>query len=205
MEAWIIHIMNQFGYIGIAFLIALENIFPPIPSEVILTFGGFMTLSTKLSIIGVIIAATIGSVMGALLLYFLGRFLTPQRLKKLLDGNVGKILHLKISDIEKADQWFDTHGRLTVFFCRFIPLVRSLISIPAGMSEMPFMSFVFLTTIGTLIWNTVLVLLGKAAGDSWQKIVAMIDYYAVAIFFIIIVIIMFSLVVYYHRHLHKKK
>lgn len=205
MEAWIIHIMNQFGYIGIAFLIALENIFPPIPSEVILTFGGFMTLSTKLSIIGVIIAATIGSVMGALLLYFLGRFLTPQRLKKLLDGNVGKILHLKISDIEKADQWFDTHGRLTVFFCRFIPLVRSLISIPAGMSEMPFMSFVFLTIIGTLIWNTVLVLLGKAAGDSWQKIVAMIDYYAVAIFFIIIVIIMFSLVVYYHRHLHKKK
>ena len=93
MQEIIIQVMNQFGYFGVAFLIMIENIFPPIPSEVILTFGGFMTTYSELGIIGMIIAATIGSVLGALILYFVGRLLSVERLEKLVSGRLGKVLH----------------------------------------------------------------------------------------------------------------
>ena len=134
MQEMVLSIMEQFGYFGVFFLIAVENIFPPIPSEVILLFGGFMTTFTKLSVVGVIIAATLGSLLGAIVLYFIGKILNKERLKRIVSGKIGKVLRLKESDIDKADHWFDTKGNKTVFFCRFIPIVRSLISIPAGMS-----------------------------------------------------------------------
>ena len=134
MQEIIITLINKFGYLAISFLIALENIFPPIPSEIILTFSGFMTIHTKLNIIWVIISATIGSVVGAFILYKIGNILNKERMEKLIKSKVGKVLRLKKKDIEKADYWFDTKGSITVFFCRFIPIVRSLISIPAGMS-----------------------------------------------------------------------
>ena len=144
MQEFIIEMMNNFGYFGIFFLIALENVFPPIPSEVILLFGGFMTTYTKLNIAIVIIAATLGSLLGAIVLYYIGKILNKERLKKIVSGKIGKILRLKEEDIEKADIWFDTKGQKTVFFCRFIPIVRSLISIPAGMSEMKMQKFLYL-------------------------------------------------------------
>ena len=121
MQAWIIEMMNQFGYLGVAGLIALENIFPPIPSEVILTFGGFMTTYTTLGVWGVIAAATVGSVIGAIVLYGVGRFLKPDRLKKLLAGRLGRILRLDPDDIDDAIAWFNRKGYTAVFFCRFIP------------------------------------------------------------------------------------
>ena len=116
MQEFIIQIMNQFGYFGIFFLIALENIFPPIPSEVILLFGGFMTTYTKLNLFGVVIASTLGSLLGAIVLYFVGKILNKERLKKIVNGKIGKVLRLKASDIDKADHWFDTKGNKTVFF-----------------------------------------------------------------------------------------
>ena len=146
MEEMILSIMNQFGYIGVLLLIAIENVFPPIPSEVILLFGGFMTTYTELNVIGMIIFSTLGSLIGAIVLYYIGKILNKERLKKIVSGKVGKILRLKNEDIEKADHWFDTKGNKTVFFCRFIPIVRSLISIPAGMSEMPMLKFLIYTT-----------------------------------------------------------
>ena len=136
MQEIIINLMNQFGYIGIFLLIAIENIFPPIPSEVILTFGGYMTTYSNLNVPLVILSATLGSLLGAIVLYAIGKILNKERLMKIVSGKVGKILHLKKEDIESADKWFDTKGEKCVFFCRFIPIVRSLISIPAGMSEM---------------------------------------------------------------------
>ena len=160
MQDIVIQIIENWGYIGVAMLIAIENIFPPIPSEVILAFGGFMTTKTTLNAIGVIIAATIGSVVGAIVLYLIGRILNKERLERIVSGKIGKVLRLKKEDIEKADKWFDTKGQKTVFICRFIPIVRSLISIPAGMSEMPFIKFLIYTILGSTIWNTVLVLLG---------------------------------------------
>ncbi len=177
MENWITEFMEQFGYIGIFLLIALENLFPPIPSEVILTAGGFMTTRTGLTVTGVIIAATLGSVVGAVILYGIGRLLDVERLEKIID-RYGRILRVTKEDIHKADAWFDKYGYWTVFFCRMVPLIRSLISIPAGMSNMNFWMFILFTTLGTLIWNIILVLLGAAFGESWDTIVHYMDIYS---------------------------
>lgn len=177
MQNWITDIMEQFGYLGIFLMIALENVFPPIPSEVILTFGGFMTTYTDLTIPGVVVAATIGSVFGAVILYGIGLMLDVERLEKIVD-RWGHILRVKKEDIRRADAWFDKYGYWTVLFCRMIPLIRSLISIPAGMSNMKFGMFLLFTTLGTLIWNVVLVLLGALLGDSWEDILAFMDVYS---------------------------
>lgn len=177
MQEWIIQIMNQFGYLGIALLIAIENIFPPIPSEVILTFGGFMTTCSNLNIWLVILVSTIGSVVGAIILYGIGRLLTPHRLGKIID-KFGRFLRVKREDIQKAEKWFNRRGSLTVFFCRFIPIVRSLISIPAGMAQMNIGKFLLYTTLGTSIWNIILVYLGSFAGENWENIASFIHKYA---------------------------
>lgn len=177
MQDWIVNFMNQFGYLGITLLIALENIFPPIPSEVILTFGGFMTTYTDLKVLGVILASTVGSLLGACVLYGVGNILSAERLGKILDGKIGQILHFNKEDVFKACDWFNSKGKSTVFICRCIPIVRSLISIPAGMAKMKFGLFFLLTSLGSLIWNTVLVYLGVAASSSWEKIVAGTDVY----------------------------
>ena len=178
MQNWIITIMNRFGYLGVAGLIGLENIFPPIPSEVILTFGGFMTTCTDLTFTGVVVSSTIGSLIGAILLYGIGWILSYDKLCRILSGKTGKILHLYPEDIDKAVSWFDKRGNYTVFFCRFIPIVRSLISIPAGCAKMKMLPFLLLTTAGSFIWNTVLVYLGALAGKSWSKIAGYMDTYS---------------------------
>ena len=175
MQELIISIMNEFGYLGIFLLIAIENIFPPIPSEVILLFGGFMTTYSDLNIVNVVIFSTLGSLLGAIVLYYIGKILNKERLKKIVSGKVGKILRLKTKDIDKADEWFDTKGNKTVFFCRFIPIVRSLISIPAGMSEMPMGKFLIYTIAGSLIWNAVLTILGSSFGENWESILGIFD------------------------------
>ena len=169
--------MDQFGYFGVFLLIMIENVFPPIPSEVILTFGGFMTTYSDMTRMGVIIAATAGSIIGAMILYSIGLFLDVARLEKIVD-RWGGVLRLTRKDIHKADAWFDKYGPWTVLLCRLVPLIRSLISIPAGMSNMNFPLFILLTTIGSLIWNTALVMIGAAVGDNWQSIVHYMDIYS---------------------------
>ncbi len=178
--------MEQFGYVGIALIIALENVFPPIPSEIVLPFGGFMTTNSSLTIIGVIIAATIGSVLGAVILYGVGRLLDVERLEKIVE-RWGHILRVKKEDIYRADAWFDKYGYWTVLFCRMIPLVRSLISIPAGMSNMKFGLFLLFTTIGTVIWNSILVIIGATLGDNWQRITEFMDIYSSVAYVVIAV------------------
>lgn len=204
MQTIIINVMNQFGYFGIMFLIAIENIFPPIPSEVILTFGGFITTKSNLSIIGVIIASTIGSIIGAIALYYIGKILNKDRLKKIVSGKIGKILFLKPKDIDKADKWFDEKGNKTVFFCRFIPVVRSLISIPAGMSEMPLKKFLTYTILGSLIWNSVLVIIGSLVGENWGKIVDIISIYSKFVLIILIIITFIIILLFIRKKRHKK-
>jgi len=200
MQSWIIDIMNQYGYVGIILLIALENIFPPIPSEVILTFGGVMTLHTSLTAWGVIIAATLGSLLGAMVLYGVGWFLSAERLGNLLEGKVGQILHFKKADVFKATDWFNSKGKSTVLFCRCIPVIRSLISIPAGMAKMKFGIFCLLTTMGSLLWNIILVYLGIAAGASWEKIGAGVDLYTqITVIVLIVVLILAGLLFYMKR------
>ena len=203
MEQIIINIMEQVGYLGVFLLIAIENIFPPIPSEVILVFGGFMTTYTTLNIPIMILAATLGSLVGAIVLYYIGKIFNKERLKKIISGKIGKVLRLKASDIEKADTWFDTKGNKTVFFCRFIPIVRSLISIPAGMSEMPMQKFLIYTILGSLIWNTVLIVVGSIVGDKWETIVGYLDNFSNVI--LIILVIIFVVAMYYWFVIRKKK
>lgn len=187
MENWITSIMEQFGYIGIFLLIMVENLFPPIPSEVILTFGGFMTTHSNLTILGVVIAATIGSVVGAIVLYGVGFVINVDRIEKIVD-RWGHILRLTREDIHKANAWFEKYGVWTVFFCRFIPLIRSLISLPAGMARMNFWVFLALTTVGTFIWNVVLVNIGAAVGDSWETIVGYMDIYSNIVYAVLAVL-----------------
>ena len=203
MEEFVISIMNQLGYFGIFFLIFIENIFPPIPSEVVLLFGGFMTTYSKLNLFGMIIFSTLGSTVGAIVLYYIGKILNKERLKKIVSGKIGKVLRLKASDIEKADKWFDTKGNKTVFFCRFIPVVRSLISIPAGMSEMIMSKFLLYRITGSLIWNTVLLFVGSKVGENWKKIEQIMSQYSHII--LIILIIAFIGFVIYHFSKKKKK
>jgi len=200
MQALIITMMNKFGYLGILLLIAIENIFPPIPSEVILTFGGFMTISTNITILGVIIASTIGSVLGAIILYYIGKILNKERLIKIVTSKYGKLLRVKPKDIEEADKWFNKKGNITVFFCRSIPVVRSLISIPAGMSEMPIVKFVIYTTLGSSIWNTVLVLVGAFAGDKKDYIINIIDNMSNVIIILLVVIFIVFVYKFYKKN-----
>lgn len=199
MQNIIIDIMNHFGYFGIFLLIAVENIFPPIPSEVILLFGGFMTTYTKLNIVGVVIAATLGSVAGAIVLYYIGKILNKDRLKKIVRGKIGKILRLKETDIDKADAWFDTKGQKTVFFCRFIPIVRSLISIPAGMSEMNLKKFLIYTTLGSAIWNVVLTIAGSIASKNWEKVLGFFDQYSHIVMGLLIIIFVIFIITFYKK------
>ncbi len=203
MENWLISIMNEYGYIGILLLIALENIFPPVPSEVILTFGGFMTTTTDLTITGVVIASTIGSVLGAVVLYGIGLLLDVENLEKIVD-RWGHILRLTRDDLYKADSWFDKYGPWTVFFCRFVPLIRSLISIPAGMSNMNFFLFLILTTIGTFIWNVVLINLGASVGDSWDTIVGYMDVYSNIAYVVIAIIFVIFVLIFIKSRKHKR-
>lgn len=197
MEAIIISMVNKFGYLGIILLIAIENIFPPIPSEVILTFGGFATTISNITVIGTIIASTVGSVLGAIALYWIGRFLNEERIDKLAESKVGKVLGLQKQDIHKAFSWFDSKGKFAVFFGRFIPIVRSLVSIPAGMAKMAMIPFLLLTTVGSLIWNTVLITLGRIAGASWSKIAVYVGGYSDVVLIGFIIVFILGIVAFY--------
>lgn len=178
MQEIIIEIISSYGYLGVFLLIAIENLFPPIPSEVILAFGGFMTTYTAMTVWGVILSSTAGSVAGALILYTIGRGLNAQRLESLFNSKAAQALRLRHEDVRRAGKWFNKHGNRAVFVCRFIPIVRSLVSIPAGMANMKLPVFLPLTILGTLIWNTVLVYLGRLAGEAWEIVVSYLDLYS---------------------------
>lgn len=202
MQAFVVSFMNQFGYLGILLLIMIENLFPPIPSEVILAFGGFMTTYSSMNILGVVLFASLGSLLGAIILYFVGYILNKDRLSSIVSGKVGKILHLKAADIDKADKLFSKNGKRTVFFARFIPIVRSLISIPAGVSKMPIVPFIIYTTFGTIIWNSVLVIIGRCLGSNWIKVIDIINKYSS--FLIVVLIVLFLFLIVYKLFFKKK-
>lgn len=202
MQQFIVSFMDQFGYFGILFLIMIENLFPPIPSEVILAFGGFMTTYSSMNVLGVVVFSTLGSLIGAVVLYFIGYVLNKDRLSKILSGRIGKILHFKSSDVERADGMFLKSGNKTVLFCRFVPIVRSLISIPAGMAKMPFLAFMFYTTCGTIVWNTVLVVVGRMLGSNWVKLVEVINEYSSIT--VIVLSILLGVMIFYKLFFKKR-
>ena len=198
MEAYVIELLEKFSYGGMLFLIMLENVFPPIPSEVILTFGGFMLAHTKLSMTGMFLASVTGSVIGAAVLYFIGSKIPIDKLDHVLANKWVRKLGFKEGDIKKTLGWFDRHENLAVLLCRFVPVVRSLISIPAGMARMPFVRFLGYTALGSGIWNMIFLTVGKKAGDNWHEITEIFDRYSNMILAVAAVI----LVIYF---LYKKK
>lgn len=173
---WAIELMQRLGYPGIVLIIILENLFPPIPSEVVLPFAGFLTTNGALSLPGVVIAATVGAVLGTLPFYLLGRLFGRTRVYQLV-GRFGRYFRTTENDLQLAENWFNRYGPWTVFFGRVVPIVRSLISIPAGVAEMNLVTFVAYTTVGTLIWNLVLVGVGAALGTAWPLVGEWVSYY----------------------------
>ena len=161
--------MEAYGYLGVALVVALENLFPPIPSEIVLPFAGFMTVESQLTVWGMILASTLGSLLGALLLYGLGAWVGRERMYAFIT-RYGKYLRTYPKDLEAAERWFTRYGGWTIFFCRMIPLIRSLISIPAGLEKMPLFRFVLFTVAGTLIWNSLLISAGAALGVAWPTV-----------------------------------
>ncbi|WP_249871238.1 DedA family protein [Oceanobacillus saliphilus] len=203
MQSWVTDVMEQLGYLGVFLMMALENIFPPIPSEIVLPFGGFLTTYTELTVIGILVAATLGSVIGAMILYSVGLLIDVERLEKIVD-RWGHVLRVSKEDIHRADAWFDKYGYWTVLFCRMIPLIRSLISIPAGMSNMKFTVFLFFTTIGTFIWNIILISVGVVLGENWEDILGIMDMYSSVVYILVgIAVVLFA--VWYMRKKRKKK
>ncbi|MEN2768414.1 DedA family protein [Ornithinibacillus xuwenensis] len=202
MQGWIIDIMEQFGYTGIFVMMALENIFPPIPSEIVLPFAGFLTTTSDLTVIGVLATSTSGSALGAIILYGIGALIDIDRIERIV-SRWGHIIRVNKEDIRKADRWFDKYGYWTVLFCRMVPLVRSLISIPAGMSKMNFTLFLFFTLIGTVIWNVILILLGVLLGENWEEIVGYMDVYATVTYGLIGFAIVFFIVLFIKKRLKK--
>lgn len=202
MQSWVTEIMEQFGYLGIFLMMTLENVFPPIPSEVVLPFGGFLTTYSKLTILGVITAATLGSVIGAMILYGIGLLIDVERIEKII-GRWGHILRIKKEDVHKADAWFDKYGYWTVFFCRMVPVIRSLISIPAGMSNMRFSVFLLLTILGTLIWNVLLISVGAVLGANWENILGFMDIYSNIVYAFLLISVL--IVIYLYIRMRKKR
>lgn len=187
MQEVLTYMMNTFGYLGVCFLIAIENIFPPIPSEVILTFGGFMTTYTRLTVPGVIVFSTIGSLIGALILYRVGMELNRERLGRMMESRMFRRLGFEKSDVEKTIAAFEKHGKKAVLFGRCIPIIRSLVSVPAGMAQMNLSVFLFYTTIGSTAWNVLLVSLGAALGASWETILVYLNRYSGVVRLLLIV------------------
>ena len=178
INTFILNTINKFGYFGIFLLITIENLFPPIPSEIILTFSGFIAKEAHLNLFLIIMSSTLGSVVGAIILYYLGYF---------LNDKIINILKLNKNNTSKTMNEFNKSGKKSVFFGRLAPIIRSLISIPAGIAKMNIVEFTILTTLGSLIWNTILILLGNMIGENYIIVSEIIkDYYKPLIVILII-------------------
>ncbi|MFE7671101.1 DedA family protein [Streptomyces albidoflavus] len=171
---WITGLMESLGAPGAGIAIALENLFPPIPSEVILPLAGFTAATGQMNLVAVLIWTTVGSVVGALALYWVGALLGRDRTVAI----AAKIPLLKVADIEKTEAWFHKHGTKAVFFGRMLPIFRSLISVPAGIERMPLPIFLGLTTLGSAIWNTLFVMAGYLLGDNWESVTEYVSVYS---------------------------
>jgi membrane protein DedA with SNARE-associated domain len=166
LAGWVLDVIDAMGAVGVAALVALENLFPPLPSEVVLPLAGFLAGQGKLSLAAVLVAATVGSVVGALVLYWAGAALGRDRMRRIAE----RLPLMDADDVDRAQGWFDRHGRSAVLVGRLVPGVRSLVSIPAGIARMPLLPFVGYTTLGSAAYNAVLVLLGHQLGSRWTSV-----------------------------------
>jgi membrane protein DedA with SNARE-associated domain len=163
---WVADVIASLGAAGVGLMTLLENLFPPIPSEIVLPLGGYLASQGRISLVGALIASTLGSLLGAVLLYEIAAWAGKERLRRIVHA----IPLLDWDDVDRADDWFEQHGTAVTFFGRFVPGVRSLVSIPAGTSSMSRPTFWLYTTLGSAIWNTVFVMAGYWLGSSWETV-----------------------------------
>ena len=172
-------LLSVLGYPGLVLIIFIENVFPPIPSDVILPLAGFTAATTSMTLLGAILATTAGSLLGATTLYYAGYWLGEQRVRRFA-GRFGKYLTFEEAEVDRSLAWFRRHGSIVVMVARIVPVFRSLISIPAGMSGMPLGRFLIFTAIGAGAWNTGLISTGYMLGANWEHVVGWLDQYQLA-------------------------
>ncbi|MBP1785378.1 DedA family protein [Micromonospora chalcea] len=178
LTGWVASVIDSLGAVGVALLVALESIIPPIPSEIVLAMAGYLSAEGRFNVVFIVLAATVGSLLGALVLYWLGAALGEERLKRWLDH----IPLVDLQDLEKADRWFERHGRWAVLIGRVVPVVRSLVSVPAGANRMPLGEFILLTTLGSGVWNALIVGAGFTLGSRWEDVDRYSSWFNYAIF-----------------------
>jgi len=179
---WVVDVIKAIGYLGVALLVAVESIFPPIPSEVVLPAAGLASSRGEANVVLMVVAATVGSVIGAWVLYLLSAAIGDVRLHALV-ARYGRWLGVKPKDLERAEAWFDDHSSTAVLICRCVPLIRSLVSIPAGFRRMNPVAFTIYTAIGSFVWNAVLIGAGYELGDRWEAVadwVGVLQYFVIA-------------------------
>ncbi|WP_326555278.1 DedA family protein [Micromonospora sp. NBC_01813] len=188
LTGWVAGVIESLGEVGVGLLVALESVVPPIPSEVVLAMAGYLASQDRVNLVGVWTGATVGSLAGALLLYWLGAAVGEQRLRRWLD----RVPLVDPEDLDSADRWFDRYGRWAVLFGRMVPIVRSLVSVPAGADRMPLAQFSAFTTLGSGVWNALFVGAGFALGSQWQQVERYSRWFDIAVF-----VILGGLVVYW--------
>lgn len=182
LSGWILDTIQALGYLGLAFLLALENLFPPIPSEVVLPLAGFLVGRGQLNFWGAVGAATFGAVFGALILYALGRWGGRRLILR-----YGRFLNVDEESLKRAEGWFRHYGDAVVLVARVIPLARSIVSIPAGTMHMPILRFTVLTAIGTTVWNIILIWAGRLLGENWDSVSRWVGSYSNVVYVVIAV------------------
>jgi membrane protein DedA with SNARE-associated domain len=182
ITAWLLHLVDTLGPIGVGISILLETVIPPIPSEAVLGAAGVL-IDNPVDFVAIVACATVGSLLGAVFFYYIGRALGPRRSHAFLD----RLPLVETEDVDKTFEWFEKHGRSAVFFGRMVPIVRSFISVPAGVVRMPLPQFLLFTAFGSLIWNTVLVTLGWLARDFIVANLHYLDYVVVGVLVLAVV------------------
>lgn len=200
MVEFITTTMSTLGYWGIGFLMFAENIFPPIPSELIMPLAGFTVSKGEMDFSLAVVAGVVGTILGALPWYYAGKLLSEERLKSLAD-KYGKWITVTSRDIEKADRWFRRHGNQAVFLCRLVPGVRTLISLPAGISNMPLVPFLIYSIIGTTIWVSFLTYAGYKLGENYDQV----DEYLGPVSKIVLVIIVIWFALWVGKRIMRRK
>ncbi len=169
LATWVQDVIEQLGYLGVALLVVLENVFPPIPSEIVLPFAGFVAQQGSDSVVLMILAATVGSVVGALIMYWIAAIIGDERLHA-FTRRFGKWVQIREADLTRAEEWFDRHAMSAVLVGRCVPLIRSVVSIPAGFRRMKLIPYIAYTFLGSLVWNIALVGAGAVLGENWERV-----------------------------------
>ncbi len=169
LATWVQDVIEQLGYLGVALLVVLENVFPPIPSEIVLPFAGFVAQRGSDSVVLMILAATVGSVIGALIMYWIAAIIGDERLHA-FTRRFGKWVQIREADLTRAEEWFDRHAMSAVLVGRCVPLIRSVVSIPAGFRRMKLIPYIAYTFLGSLVWNIALVGAGAVLGENWERV-----------------------------------